>query len=127
MSKGEGLEKKENIESTERSGLQSTLIFDEIVEFDEIEDFLFAKRPSVLSADVIDVDVPIRSRGAGALASLLLLLSFKLRRRTGFFRPTASRPMPKPGRSASFWRRRWDFNVQVCDWLDFRSSCLGYS
>ena len=42
--------------------------------------------PSPLSVDIIDVDVLTKSRGVGVLASLLLLLSFKLRRRTGFLR-----------------------------------------
>lgn len=42
--------------------------------------------PSVLSVDIIDVDVVTKSRGTGVLTSLLLLLSFKLRRRTGFLR-----------------------------------------
>lgn len=79
--------------------MQSTLIFDEAVEFDAIEDFLFVNRPSVLSADVIDVDAPIRSRGAGALASLLLLLSFRLRRRTGFFRIRLQRKEKDGGES----------------------------
>ena len=108
-------------ESGEKSIVQSTLIFDEAVEFDAIEDFLFAKRPSVLSADVIDVDAPIRSRGAGALASLLLLLSFRLRRRTGFFRIRLRRKtearvdelvqwryLPKAGFSFTKWKSwRW--------------------
>jgi hypothetical protein len=43
----------------------------------------------VLEFDIpspLSVDVVIRSRGVGVLASLLLLLSFKLRRRTGFLR-----------------------------------------
>ena len=46
---------------------------------------LFAM-PSLLSDDVIDVDAGIRSRDVEILISLLLLLSFKLRRRTGFFK-----------------------------------------
>jgi hypothetical protein len=42
--------------------------------------------PSPVSVDIIDVGVFIKSRCIGVLASLLLLLSFKLRRRTGFLR-----------------------------------------
>lgn len=56
-----------------------TLIFDEV----ELTDDFLAEfdRPSVESVDAV-----IKSRGVGVLPSLLLLLSFKLRRRTGFLR-----------------------------------------
>lgn len=43
-------------------------------------------RPSVVSVGMIEADVAVSSRGVGVFESLLLLLSFKLRRRTGFLR-----------------------------------------
>lgn len=64
----------------------STLLFDDVVvEFDDCF-LLLVDIPSPLSVDAIDVEVDIRSRGVGVLTSLLLLWSFKLRRRTGFLR-----------------------------------------
>jgi hypothetical protein len=63
------------------------LIFDDdVVELDDIGCFLLDDIPSLVSVDMIDADVAVKSRGVGVLTSLLLLLSFKLRRRTGFFR-----------------------------------------
>ncbi len=64
------------------------MIFDAgVMEFDDMNCFLLLfDIPSPLSVDIIDVDVAIKSRGVGVLTSLLLLLSFKLRRRTGFLR-----------------------------------------
>jgi len=64
------------------------LIFDDdAVEFEDMDCFLLLfDIPSPLSVDTIDADVAVNSRGVGVLTSLLLLLSFKLRRRTGFLR-----------------------------------------
>jgi hypothetical protein len=58
------------------------LIFDDTVGFADMDCFLLLLFgiPSPLPVDVV-----IKSRGIGVLTSLLLL-SFKLRRRTGFFR-----------------------------------------
>ncbi len=41
---------------------------------------------SPLPVDIIDVEVEVKLFGSGVLTSLLVLLSFKLRRRTGFLR-----------------------------------------
>lgn len=62
-----------------------TLIFDEV---ELLVDF-FAEfdRPSGES-----VDIAVKSRGVGVLPSLLLLLSFKLRRRTGFLSIRLEKP-----------------------------------
>lgn len=58
-----------------------------MAEFDD--DFLFVlglTSESVVSVGMIEADVAMSSRGVGVFESLLLLLSFKLRRRTGFLR-----------------------------------------
>jgi hypothetical protein len=61
-----------------------TLSFDdETVELTEMDGFFVV--PSPLPTETVDADVFVRSRGVGVLTSLLLL-SFKLRRRTGFLR-----------------------------------------
>ncbi len=64
------------------------MIFDDdVVEFDDMDCFLLLfDIPSPVSVDIIDADVATRSRDVEVLTSLLLLLSFKLRRRTGFLR-----------------------------------------
>ncbi len=57
------------------------MLFDVVAtEFDDC--FLLTLEFDVPSP--LSVDVVVRSRGVGVLTSLLLLLSFKLRRRTGF-------------------------------------------
>jgi hypothetical protein len=67
------------------------LILVDVVEWDDNESCLLIDTPSLPFVDRIDVDVARKSMGrAVALLSLalllLVLLSFKLRRRTGFFR-----------------------------------------
>lgn len=57
--------------------------FDAAVELIEMDDFFVV--PSALATDTVDADVFARSRGVGVLTSLLLL-SFRLKRRTGFLR-----------------------------------------
>lgn len=59
------------------------------MEFADVDCFLLFVLfdiPLPLSVEIIDVDWAIKSRGVGVLTSLLLLLSFKLSRRTGFLR-----------------------------------------
>jgi hypothetical protein len=66
---------------------ERTLAFGDVVELIEIDAFFNVDILSVLSVGIIDVDVAIKSRGSvGFTSLLLLLLSFKLKRRTGFFR-----------------------------------------
>lgn len=61
----------------------NALSFDAAVELVEMDDFFVV--PSALATDTVDADVFARSRGVGVLTSLLLL-SFRLKRRTGFLR-----------------------------------------
>ncbi len=61
---------------------------DDAVELDVIDEgfLLLIDKPLPVSVDIRDADVATRSRGVEVFTSLLLLLSFKLRRRTGFLR-----------------------------------------
>lgn len=64
-------------------------LFFEVVLLELDVDFLLwpvLTRPSVASVGMMEADVAVSSRGVGVFESLLLLLSFKLRRRTGFLR-----------------------------------------
>lgn len=73
-----------------QSSRTPTLILVDVVEWDDNESCLLIDTPSLPFVDRIDVDVARKSMGRAALLSfvllLLVLLSFKLRRRTGFFR-----------------------------------------
>ena len=65
-----------------------TLFFEAMLLELDVDFLLLAEltRPSVVSVGMIEADVAVSSRGVGVFESLLLLLSFKLRRRTGFLR-----------------------------------------
>ena len=73
-----------------QSSRTPTLILVDVVEWDDNESCLLIDTPSLPFVDRIDVDVARKSMGRATLLSfallLLVLLSFKLRRRTGFFR-----------------------------------------
>jgi hypothetical protein len=63
-----------------------TLIFLDNEESEDTGCLLLTDISSPLPVDIIDVEVEIKLCGSGVLTSLLVLLSFKLRRRTGFLR-----------------------------------------